>query len=356
MTAPNLITPPSRNTGRSPGALRATIIAGAVALMCLVLRVVLFLTGILFGDQMALVSNLVTAGAIGTAALLAARYWLSGSSEHEPGAMFTLAAAGLTFATAVVAVAQGVAPATPTTAASPSCQGVPVLGARFFAQTGPAGVNARSGPGTGYPQVDRFSGNCTLGFDGFCIGEAIPTATGTDSIDTRWLIVHQRDELVSAAKVLPQTNQAVFGTTPNLRCAALGGYPSPGPITFTPTTADNAITLTAASRGARLVGYAVRLQLPAAYGYPLSLIKVKINPPDFTATYDYASDVADLPGHTGIIQIVASVCIAPDIPTGQPSLHQASFDAGTLTSLRPTRLPDAGDTTLLAKEACSGTS
>lgn len=253
----------------------------------------------------------------------------------------------------MVALAQGLAPPTPVTAASSSCQGVPVLGAKFFAQTLPDGVNARSGPGTGFPQVNRFGGNCTLGFDGFCVGEPIPTVDG-QLLDTRWLIVHQRDQLVSAAKLLPQSSQAVFGTKPDPRCKALGGYPNPGPLTFTPTMQGNATSLVAVSPGARLVGYAVGLQLPAADGYPLSSIKVKSNAPDFTGLYQYAGDVNSLPGHSGVIQLVASVCLAPDVPTGRPELYRTTFTTGQLTNLAPGRLPDAHDTTLLAKQACSG--
>jgi hypothetical protein len=101
-------------------------------------------------------------------------------------------------------VSELLAPNTPVAAEASACAGTPVYGAAFFAKTQVNGVNARSGPGVEYPQVKRYRGNCTLGFDGYCIGRAVPDFV-LHTPDQRWLIVHDESDLVASAVVLSES-------------------------------------------------------------------------------------------------------------------------------------------------------
>lgn len=150
-------------------------------------------------------------------------------------------------------VSELLAPNTPVAATVPACGGTPVYGAKYFAKTQANGANARRGPGVEYPQVSRYAGDCTLGFDGYCIGRAVPDyILGTP--DQRWLIVHDRKELIAAGVVLSESAESALGTEPSPECQQLGGLPQPSEIQ---SFSYNIITgqITVAAPGAVAVGY-----------------------------------------------------------------------------------------------------
>ncbi|MCF6379380.1 hypothetical protein L2K70_17350 [Nocardioides KLBMP 9356] len=95
---------------------------------------------------------------------------LPGEGPTDSGIVVGAVAALLGLVTAVTGAVAIVFPDTPYDAAAPACRGAYLQGSNFYAQTLPGGVSARSGPGRGFTQVDRFEGDCTLGFEGYCIG------------------------------------------------------------------------------------------------------------------------------------------------------------------------------------------
>jgi hypothetical protein len=147
--------------------------------LTLAARVGLFITGWAYGAAAERSWNLLLAATVGLAVLMsyqAAAVARRRAGQDVPfGGVASAAGAALSLAAAALGAVTLVVPNAPTRAAAAACAGAPVYGARFFAQTVEAlgGVNARSGPGTGYPQVNRFAAGCTLGFDGYCIGEPI---------------------------------------------------------------------------------------------------------------------------------------------------------------------------------------
>lgn len=143
-----------------------------------------------------------------------------------------MVAAMLGLVTAVTSTVAVLFPSTPYDLAAPACRGAYLQGSAFYAQTLSAGVSARRGPGRGYQQVDRFEGDCTLGFEGYCIGEPVPNQL-TDLPDSRWLILNGGSALVSSA-VLQVQSQPTNGDagTPHESCEKLGGYPAPEKLRF----------------------------------------------------------------------------------------------------------------------------
>jgi hypothetical protein len=69
---------------------------------------------------------------------------------------------------------------------------------------GKLGNYSRSGPGVSYPQTGRYDTNCTVGFDGYCVGEPMPDPTADGWMDSRWLR-DGKGNFVSLAYLDPQS-------------------------------------------------------------------------------------------------------------------------------------------------------
>ena|ERR1700691_52341 len=198
----------------------------AFAALAVFLRYVLFEKGILYGEAASKMASLCVAGIIVAMGYLPLRVLQGAGSVHtatKESIAATLAAiVGL--AVTGYSLSELLAPNTPVAAALPACGGTPVYGARYFAKTQENGVNARSGPGVEYPQVNRYGSNCTLGFDGYCVGRSVPDyILGTP--DQRWLIVHDRKQLIAAGVVLSESAESALGSKPSSECQELGGLP-----------------------------------------------------------------------------------------------------------------------------------
>ncbi len=240
----------------------------------LVLRIILVDNGIVYGgDNVALftIALAVTSGATVVA-------WLA-ASQTSVGTAIAAVGAAISLVVAVYTTVEGLLPNTPQQAAAPACRGVPIRGAQALGQTTANGLNARSGAGTTFPQLDRYAAGCTLGFDGYCIGEPIfDDKVGV--LDTRWLIVHKRHELVSSAKVLTQSRESALGTAPSSACSHYGGLPLPGsPSLQASIGTDGYVHMIATAHAATIVGYAVEIGPASAAGrYQYSLIGIKLTP------------------------------------------------------------------------------
>jgi len=166
-----------------------------------VARVLLFSRGILYGESTAKMASLAVAAVVVTvgAMIIKIRQGDRAVRSAEPGpgsqpaggqstgpaqpgpggqpaaeqstsSVVSTLAVLLGLALTAYSAAELIAPNTPVAASAPACPGAPVYGAGFFAQTTGLGVNSRSGPGREYAQVNRYAANCTLGFDGYCVG------------------------------------------------------------------------------------------------------------------------------------------------------------------------------------------
>lgn len=334
----------------------ATCVLIAFAGIAVTVRYVLFQYGVLYGEDAAKMASLAVAGIIIVAGYLPLRILRHESHAHADAAtesMVATVAAVLGLALTGYSVSELVAPNTPTAASVPACAGVPVYGARYFAVTEQNGVNARSGPGPQYPQVNRYPSGCTLGFDGYCIGSAEHDfVIGTP--DERWLIVRNRSQLVSAAVVLSESAESDLGTAPSPRCATLGGLPQPRVITqFTYSTESG--ELNASAPGAVLVGYGIATLNPSNPSYNPGTLGTNVNS-RFPAHLASSLLEGYAQGPTGQLLLGAAICLAVNVPV-IGSLHARLLTVRNSRIIR--NVPDADIPpdviSRLAEIACNST-
>jgi hypothetical protein len=340
----------------------------AVGAAATALRVYLFQSGLQYGATAERAWNLGLAALVGFTVVtwyraVAVRRAQAGQPV-EMGGVMTAAAGALAFATAAFSAATLLAPNTPLKAAAPACPSAPVYGAAFFAQTVEelGGANARSGAGTGYPQVNRFPGGCTLGFDGYCIGEPIGDLRAMITKDTpwpdqRWLIVHRRDELVASGRVQSQSKESDLGEKPDSRCGKWGGQPPPKVTNLTvtpPPAGQDLVALQVESSGAVAVGYAVQLlTAPIDGAYPFGRIGAKANGPAFEARWNPVLAAEHLSNQSGDVRVAAVACLAPADPMGDPLAKRVHLVHGKVTSVQDEKLTDTNEQERLGHTACS---
>jgi hypothetical protein len=309
---------PSTPTTPVPSSRKNRILASSILValtaILVVVRYFLFEHGVLYGETVASMASLAVAGFVVLVGCLALWIVRGGSQSKGTGAgvdgVAASVAAILGLALTGYSVSEAVAPNTPVAASVPACGGVPVYGAKYFAVTAQNGVNARKGPGTEYQQLNHYPTGCTLGFDGYCVGYPEKDfLIGTP--DSRWLLVHGRDELVSAAEVISESAESDLGTAPDPRCAALGGSPQPHAISKFSYDANDG-DLAATAPGAVIVGYSA-LSLDASDpGYAGATGTDES--PGFSAQL-YPSELTGiLPGASGQVVLGSVICLAEDVP------------------------------------------
>jgi hypothetical protein len=291
------------------GALILLILAGLTALVARLL----FEGGFLYGSDQQRAFNL------GIAALMAlgviAMFW---PRLTDAGAAASTLAVSLSIATVTFGIMQTLVRNTPAGAAAPACPGASVQGSRFLAQTQTGiGVNARRGPGRQYEQINRFPGGCSLGFDGFCVGEPIPDFV-TDEPDVRWLLLHRAEGVVASGKIQSQSPERSLGRAPAGRCSSIGGLPLSPPVSLSASIeAKSLVHLLGRSRGAGSIGYAIYFATPLTIGgFPYAQIGLTkdVTPQGFPSDWDAAYSGSFLPGGRGEIDVLAVVCFAPTVP------------------------------------------
>jgi hypothetical protein len=314
--------PPGSSKGKGQRRLAAAAFLCFAALIVF-LRYVLFDKGILYGEAASKTASLCVAGIIVLAGYLPLRI-LRGSDSSYGASKESIAAtlaAILGLAITGYSVSELLAPNTPVAAAVPACGGTPVYGARYYAKTQQDGVNARSGPGVEYPQMNRYSGDCTLGFDGYCIGRDVPDyILGTP--DQRWLIVHDRNELIAAGVVLSESAESALGSKPNPECREVGGLPQPSTIedfTYRATTGE----VTAVAPGAVAVGYGLATIPERSRAYQVVALATNSI---FSAKLPTKKIVNELPVAGGI-WLSAAICLADNVPVvGSLQVKALTFD------------------------------
>ena len=297
-------------------ALFALLVVGTVFL-----RYELFARGFLYGEAASKMASLAVAGVIimcGCVPLWLLRDRKTGHKNSPKDAskesIAATLAAVLGLAVTGYSVSELLAPNTPVAASAPACNGTPVYGAEFFAKTQANGANARSGPGVEYPQVKRYGGNCTLGFDGYCIGREVPDfVLGTP--DQRWLIVHDQNDMVASGVVLSESAESALGTAPSLRCKELGGLPEPTKITSFVYDPSNG-QISSVAPGAVAVGYGMASVPSNSRAYQVIALGTG---PGFVEKLKPSTIVSKVPAPNGV-WLSAAICLADNVPV-VPSLR-----------------------------------
>ena len=321
-----------------------------LAVFAVLLRYALFEQGILYGEAAAKMASLAVAGIIilaGYLPLRADKANAAKSGAQRESVAATLAAV-LGLALTGYAVSELLAPNTPVAAAAAACSGTPVYGAEFFAKTQANGVNARSGPGVEYPQRNRYGGNCTLGFDGYCIGRQVPDyILGTP--DQRWLIVHHSNELVAAGVVLSESPESALGAEPSPMCKKLGGLSQPSHIKQFSYDASTG-QISSDAPGAVAVGYGLGTVPPTNRSYQVIHLGTG---PGFNAKLSVSKIANEVPVAGGV-WLGAAICLADNVPVIESlRVQRLSFNGSHVTRVEPVTHPAVAVRTLLAEVACN---
>ncbi len=236
-----------------------------------------------------------------------------------------------------------------------ACADAKVRGVAYLARTVPGGANAREGPSRGFPPVFRFDGSCSVGFDGYCLGEAIPDSVLTDRFDVRWLAVSgKRRALVSAGALLGQSPEDELEPLPSSRCGRDVLHVEP--VRLIPARAEQSGKVRVTATGnVPTIGYAIYLGHAARLG--LTNIRAIGNaPPGKEApTWKAHTSAASLPGMKGTAVLLAAPCLGVGVPDPDPQHYAtATYNiskSGAIPRAEKTRLPDR-ICTRLAYTAC----
>jgi hypothetical protein len=291
----------------------AIAVLPVIAVIAVTIRYFLFSRGVLYGQDAAKMASLTVAGVIVFAGALPLRVLRADTAAGSANdSVFVVVAAALGLATAAYGVSEILAPNTPVAASAPACAGVPVYGSKYYALTPQLGANARQGGGRAFAQTHRYAGNCTLGFDGYCIGPAEPDIF-LHTPDQRWLIVHHRDEVISAGVVQAQSAESQLGERPDKRCSKLGGLPQPERVqSFTYDAAHR--KLTAVAPNAVAVGYVLASVTADRANDKVLGFGTREKATDFPVSLDAATIAVQMQHPNGEVRIGAAACLADNVP------------------------------------------
>lgn len=351
------------DVGWRVGRVWASAVLFAVFVGAIIARWLLFATGRLAGQDLEFAANVLVAllAIFAVGLVFGARRRVV--QEPGVGAVIGAVAIAIGLPVAAIGLTQALAPSTPREASAPACRGASVAGGKLLTTTGDIGVNARKGPGTTYAPNRRFGANCTLSFDGYCIGEPINDLVVTDLPDQRWLILHRsllerEDALVAAAKVLSQDAESKLGDQPDERCSNLGGLPVPARVKLKAQLRDDKLMISAASSRALLIGFAVDLgALPSTGGddrfVALGDAPKKTDPQGATtATWNVAFSGKAV-GHSTRMTLLSTVCLAPAVPlVGAGQAVAVEWDGRRATLLPGAVVPNSQDAQRLRAAAC----
>lgn len=319
-------------------AIGARLFAGVMIVLALVVRFDLFATGSLYSSTDVWAADTITAVLVFVAMTIFLAHPMTESAADVSWER-RLATAGVVIAVPVglIGAVQLAAPSTPRAATAPACSGASVAGGAFLATTPSTGINARSGPDTSYPQIRRFGANCTLSFDGYCIGEPTDDLLIKEDPDQRWLILHRAWEawpwdhmpwranayaFVAAGKVQSQSPESALKTQPASICAKHGAWALPKQLKLATALAKGIVTAHATAVGAELIGMSILSSrrpengsdeiFPLTSPAPLRTDSTGTTPP---ATWNAETITGKAVGpQSAIFTLVASVCLAPAVP------------------------------------------
>ncbi|MDQ3402126.1 MAG: hypothetical protein M3548_01870 [Actinomycetota bacterium] len=317
------------------------------------LRWLLFSDGEIYGPTRSNYVNAIIAVLAVAGCLLLYRLFSSDTPAPQGGIVLLTGLVGV--ATAAFALAQFFFPETPRNAAAPACSNASVEGARLLAQTTEQGVNTRAGAGRQFAQVGRFPAGCTVGFDGYCIGEPLPDILlPPNAPDRRWLIAHRSEELVPAAFMLFQGGEAGLGA-PDESCDKYGGTDAAPIKGVTATEIPDGVNLGATAPEVALVGYSATEVEGDDRTY------VRIGQSDdgktqFSVPWNIAETNPFTEGRTGASWVAAVHCLAGNAPaSGTLRVMRVDLQDGKMAQV-PQVVTDEVDVNVqekLAQMACS---
>lgn len=340
--------PQGSRPSSSRGAKVRLAVGCVVVAALIVARLVLVHQGVLFGASRILQVDVVIGIALLGVTAAWYRVWTrrTDAGGTDSSTLVGTVAGILGVPALAAALLNLVAPPTPGELAAPACATAQTYKTAFRAVTvGPDGNFARSGPGLGFTQTDRFSKGCVVGFSGYCIGDPIPDPLFKGWNDSRWLLAsaHRDGWQRWAARVLSSEPQhARFVSTSYLRAQSAesrsfrhlgedqceGGLPMPGKPTLTsePTREPGVFAVTADAPHAFNIGVALVVD-PGNLrtGAPMRQIpgSGKVDPSGkVTAQWDYRV----LRGHlkapevkTATVTVLAVPCLDPQAPAEEPA-------------------------------------
>ena len=276
------------------------VIASALAIVGI--REFLIYRGDLYGEDQLRLSLLV-----GAAVLLVVSTWIF-RVTHIGG---LLGAVG--FFVALAGAFQLVLPPVQDATAPGPCPGAQTRNVEMIGITHPNGTNVRSGPSRTYRPTKRFAGNCSVGFDSYCLGDAEPdlfyqSRANITVYDMRWYQLPDDRGIVHAGVV---ASQGLDDQLPQEPCAGDVGMPDE-PEVVTKENDDGTMTVTATAEGAANVGF-------AAFGYvddELYLHRDGLIPKSsdgFTHDWPLLDVTVDGPA-SGTLSVAAVVCLAAEVP------------------------------------------
>jgi hypothetical protein len=324
-----------------------------IAVISVSVRWILFSTGILYGETASKMAGLAVAGVIivaGAVSLSRLRGGGAPTQAASPESIIAVIAGVLGLATAAYGVGELLAPNTPVAAAAPACDGAPVYGARFFAVTQDIGTNSRWGAGRQYAQANRYAGGCALGFDGYCIGPPEPNFM-LKTPDQRWLIVHNRNELVASAVVMSQSPESKLGSAPSGRCAGLGGRSQPSTISDFSYDLRSG-ELSASAKRAVGVGYGLTAVSDIGQVYRAIALGTDTR---FSAKLPPAGVAGGLGIRDGRAFVAAAICLGDNVPVVDSlKAELLTLRNSKIVDVQPTATVPASVRPKLAQIACNG--
>jgi hypothetical protein len=346
--------------------LGARVFACVVIMLALGVRLDLFAAGSLYSSTDVWAADVITAVLVFVAMTVFLGHASTSSARVSWERRLTTAGVAIAVPVGLIGAVQLAAPNTPRTATAPACSGASVADGAFLATTPETGVNARSGPDTTYPQVQRFAANCTLSFDGYCIGEPVNDLRTTEYPDQRWLILHRPWEtwpwdhmpwgdppyaFVAAGTVQSQSAEGELGERPNKMCSHLGGWKPPTSVVLTTSIKQGVITISASSEGAEIIGVSVMSSQTLKDGSD-SVFQLTEPAPDLThgtgsitATWNAQAVTGPAVGRPATFTLLASVCLGPAVADLESyAIRQFDWNGKVITagpskmkSLLPTR-------------------
>jgi hypothetical protein len=357
------------------------IFFSAVALVLVGLRVSLVWFGLLYGTGRIVSADVV----ISIALLLLLAFLMSGntgkaSAQSSWGDRVGVVATVVGFPALIAAGLSFIAPPTPPGLSAAACAGTQTYHAAYLGVTvGPLGNFARSGPGVSFAQTDRLDKDCTVGFEGYCIGDPVGDPVATGWVDTRWILVsaHSRqpwkeiahllsgepsdNRFISLAYIAPKSPDRQLNYLGPAVCR--GGRPQPGRTSLKPSApaASGAVTFTAQATETERIGMAVYVP-PTALSQGSSIRRVESTPTGFdgkaTITWQAEHTLDSLtPKRKGPITVVvlAAPCLGPNAPADADVAATLTYSVATDGTLRemakpPTPAPNVIDA--LRRAAC----
>jgi hypothetical protein len=201
--------------GAAYEALKARFgLAAGLAVVAVALRVAIVGLGYVNGaDETKLLD--VAVGSIFVLVAISVRSLLRDVTTSEQGV--TIPAGALALPVAACSLLQLLVPPSPVSAGGAPCDGASVAGSAYQAKTGQYGLSARLGPGATFAPARRFDASCTVGVDGYCVGEGV-NDTGVPLPDVRWLRPRHTEFHVPAGTVFDLSAAADLGTAPEADC------------------------------------------------------------------------------------------------------------------------------------------